>query len=145
MAVGLAASLAPGTPAHAQNIAPATAPVEWVRYAEASTAIVTTWLEESGEEAMRLRAYLTEVQATAGEAITIEIKLWIAADGAIERLDFEPFAHAQASADLRHLIAGRRLAAPPKGMLLPMRVGIQVTPKVKPDDADNKVEDSTAV
>ena len=129
IAAGLAAMLAPGAAAQAQRMTPSAAPVEWVQYAEISTATFRTWLEERGEVPSRLRPYLTEVQANAGEPIAIEIKLWIAADGTIDRIDFKPFAHAPANADLRSLIVGRRLAPPPKDMLLPMRIGSQLTPE----------------
>lgn len=121
----LAALFVPAAPARPQGVAPSAAPAEWVRYAEAATGTVSGWLSEEGEAAARFRAYLNETRpATDQPPPPLEIKLWIATDGRVERIDFTPFAHPQPNADLRAAIVGRVLGAPPRDMLQPLRLSI---------------------
>jgi hypothetical protein len=123
------AGLAATAPAAAQTVAPSAAPAEWVRYAEAATATIGGWLEEDGEAPTRLRTYLDATREAADRPTPpLLLRVWIAADGRIERIDFTPFAHEAANTDLRSAIVGRRLAAPPRDMLLPLRLSIQLEP-----------------
>jgi hypothetical protein len=124
ISASIAAMLASGV-APAQSVAPSSAPVEWIGYAEASTSAISTWLQEEAEVPARLRAYLNAARPDGNEPVTIEISLWLGSDGRVERLRFAPFADAQANADLEETIVGRHLGAPPRGMLLPMRIAVQ--------------------
>ena len=56
------AGLAGPSPVHAQAVDPASAPVEWVRYAQSATASVTQLLEGPTEAATRLRSYLDQTR-----------------------------------------------------------------------------------
>ena len=127
IAAGFAAMLAPGAVA-AQSVAPSAAPAEWIRYAEASTGTISAWLQEEAEGPARLRAYLAAAQADGSATVEIEISLWLRSDGKVERLRFAPFADAQANTDLQNTIPGRALGAPPRGMLQPMRIAVQLEP-----------------
>lgn len=122
------ATLASAAPLAAQTVSPSTAPAEWVRYAERATATITAWLEADAAPAMRLRAYLDATRPAEDRATpALQLKVWVAADGMVSRIDFPPFAHEEPNADLRTLIVGRRLAAaPPRDMLLPLRLAIQL-------------------
>lgn len=128
IAATMAAMLAPGS-AQAQSITAGAAPAEWVRYAEGVTGQVTAWLQEESEAAVRLRRYLNEMSVASGKPVAVELRLWVAADGTVQRITFPPFAHAQANGDLEAAIVGRKLAAPPVGMLLPLRIVAEVTPE----------------
>ena len=124
--VGFAAA----APVQAQSIDPSAAPVEWVRYAESATVAVTRLLEAEGEVATRLRGYLDATRAAPDQPTApLLIKLWVAKDGTVSRIDFQPFAHAEANADLRSLIVGQPLGQiPPSDMLQPLRVLVQLPP-----------------
>lgn len=128
------ARLASSAPVSAQTMPPSAAPAEWVRYAEAATATVTEWLQADDETAVRFRAYLDGTRPTPGQATPpLLLKIWIAHDGTISRVEFPPFAHAQANADLRGLIVARNLAAPPpKGMRQPLLLAIQLKAPAAP-------------
>ncbi|WP_447725918.1 hypothetical protein [Sphingomonas koreensis] len=117
--------LVPGLAA-AQSVAPSAAPAAWVRYAEASTSTISAWLQEDGEAPARLRACLDEARIDRGGPIEIQISLWLKPDGRIERLRFPALAHAQANAELQNAILNRNLGTPPQGMLLPMRIAVQL-------------------
>lgn len=124
-------TLASVAPTQAQTLPPSGAPAEWVRYAETATATISDWLEEDGEAATRLRAYLHATRPVADQPTPpLLLKVWIAPDGRVERIDFTPFAHEEANADLRTAVVGRRLVAPPPNMLLPLRLSIQLEPAV---------------
>lgn len=128
----------PAAPVAAQTVAPEQAPPEWVRYATGATATVTAWLQAENETAGRLRAYLGATRPAPDQPTApIVIKLWIDGDGTVSRIDHPPFAHAQANADLRALIVGQRLpSAPPKDMLLPLRIAVQLdAPAAEPSPA----------
>jgi hypothetical protein len=124
------ASVAP-----AQTMSPSAAPVEWLRYAQSATAAVTGWLEADEEAAARLRAYLHQTRLAPDEPKPpLELKLWIAPDGLVSRVDFTPFIHEAANVDLRAVIAGRRLPGPPpRDMLQPLRLAVQL--EVEPAEA----------
>ncbi|MFZ2981180.1 MAG: hypothetical protein WA085_09125, partial [Sphingobium sp.] len=55
------------------------------------------------------------------------VKLWVAKDGKVSKIDFTPFSHPAPNADLRALLVGQRLPGMlPKGMLLPLRIAVQL-------------------
>lgn len=127
IATAFVAMLAPGA-ATAQSVAPSAAPAEWIRYAEAATATISAWLRDEAEAPARLRAYLNVAQADGSAPVEIKVSLWLKPDGTVENARFAPFADAQANADLRNMIVDRGLGAPPPGMLLPMRIAVQLEP-----------------
>lgn len=134
IAAGFAAMLGM---ADAQSVAPSTAPVEWLRYAEASTDTVSALLQADDEIPARLRGYFNERRAAARAPAEVEISLWVKPDGRIERLRFAPFADAQANADLHDALIGRSLGVPPKAMLQPMRIAVRIESR---DEADAAAE-----
>lgn len=117
-------------PAAAQPVSPAQAPVEWVHYAEQATATITQWLRAESKIADRLRAYIDATRPSPDQPTApITLKVWIDGEGAVSRIDFPPFAHIEPNADLRGLLVGQRLPGiPPTGMLLPLRITVQLDP-----------------
>lgn len=128
------AGLASTAPVAAQSVSPSAAPAEWVAYAEATTARVTGWLQADGEPAARLRAYLDASRPAPDQPTApLVLKIWVDGEGTVSRIDYPPFAHNAANADLRAIIVGQRLSsAPPKNMVLPLRIGIQLEPAPQP-------------
>lgn len=128
LAAFASAGVVTAAPVAAQTVTPEQAPAEWVRYATGATAVVTAWLQADTETAQRLRTYLDATRPAPDQPTApLVIKLWIDADGTVSRIDHAPFAHAEANADMRALVMGQRLpAAPPKDMLLPLRVAVQL-------------------
>lgn len=122
------AGLTAATPLQAQSVAPSVAPVEWVRYAETATSAVTRLLEAEGEVAIRLRGYLDATRPAPNQPTApFVLKLWVDKDSSVSRIDFAPFVHSQANTDLRSLIVGQTLGTvPPKDMLLPLRIAVQL-------------------
>ncbi|MET4896568.1 hypothetical protein RN629_05255 [Sphingomonadaceae bacterium jetA1] len=122
------AGLVAAAPANGRVVDPATAPVEWVHYAQGATAVVMRLLKADNEVAVRLRAYLDQTRPAPGEPTApLVLKLWIDRDGAVSRVDFTPFVHPEPNADLRSLIVGQKLdGAPPRNMLLPLRIAVQL-------------------
>ncbi|MEG3086710.1 hypothetical protein [Sphingomonas sp. PB4P5] len=116
--------------AQPQSVAPSEAPIAWVRYAETATRSVTTWLEEDSEPATAFRAYLHQTRPAEDQpSPPLVLKVWIKRDGRVDRIGFTPFADQSANASLLTSIVGRTLpSAPPRGMLLPLRLAIQLEP-----------------
>lgn len=114
--------------AQPQSVAPSEAPVAWVQYAEIATRSITGWLEEDSEPATAFRAYLHQTRPAEDQPTPpLVLKVWIKPDGRVDRIDFTPFADEPTNANLRATIVGRSLAsAPPRGMLLPLRLAIQL-------------------
>ncbi len=119
-----------GAPVAAQTVAPDQAPADWIRYAELATRSVSEWLQAESGPAARLRTYLDATRPSQEQSTKpFVLGLWIHSDGTVTRIAFQPFAHEKPNADLRALIIGRRLSeAPPKDMLLPLRVLVQLPP-----------------
>lgn len=88
--------------------------------------MISALFQAEEETPSRFRAYLDATRSAGNAPVEIEIGLWLGSDGGVERIRFAPFADAQANADLRSMIVGRDLGAPPPGMLLPMRIAVQV-------------------
>lgn len=135
MALNLASALVGGAaaasaPVAAQSVAPEEAPPEWLAYAETATRTVTGSLQATSEQATRLRVYLDATRPAPDQPTApVLLKIWINAGGVVSRIDHAPFAHAEANADMSALIVGQKLpASPPKNMLLPLRVLIQLPP-----------------
>lgn len=130
----IGAGVAATTPVAAQSVSPAQAPAEWVAYAERATVSVTELLQADSEQAVRLRAYLDATRPAPDQPTALLVlKIWVDDDGMVSRIDYPPFAHAQANADLRGLIVGTALpGTPPADMLLPMRIAVQLEPVSQP-------------
>lgn len=127
-ALGLAAL--PAAPAAAQSggqsTAPSQAPEAWVAYAGTVSRSVSGWLEEDSEPSLTARTHMGQVEVEAGAPRPLELKVWIGSDGRIARIDFPPFAHAEANTALRAALVGRGLPTPPPAdMIQPLRIEVQ--------------------
>jgi hypothetical protein len=127
MAVAASAQPAPHIPA-------ASAPAAWIAYAGQVNDQLQVWLADGSQPAKRLGAYLAGLTPSGSDQVaTIPVKVWIDADGTVSKVDFPPFADVQANADLTALIQGRRVpAAPPPGLLLPIRLNLKIAPAPAP-------------
>ncbi|ALR20898.1 hypothetical protein [Sphingobium baderi] len=136
--VGLAAS----APVAAQPVSPEQAPAAWIAYAETATRSITELLQADSEIASRLRTYLDATRpAPYQPTALLVVKIWVDGEGMVSRIDYPPFAHEQANADMQALIVGQKLASiPPRDMLLPMRIAVQLdapTPASAPTDGQS--------
>ena len=122
--------LSPATPSLAGPVSPQAAPAAWVAYAGLVNQAITDQLGGSDPAAVRLRDYLAQIPGpTADSGVQLPVKVWIDGQGVITRIDFAPFAHPEPNADLQALLVGHRLPqAPPKGLLLPIRLAIGLEP-----------------
>lgn len=138
LAATIAAALGLSMPASAtlaqRQVSPEAAPAAWVAYAETVNGKVAEWLRGEDEAAVRLRAYVDGLRPAADQSSPpITLRLWIDAKGVVTRVEFAPFAHEAANTDLRGLLVGRAVGArPPRGMLLPLRLAVQLDPAPEP-------------
>ena len=139
--LGLAAGSASAA-AQTAAVAPGKAPAAWVAYADLASKALPDWLDGESPAAIRLRAFLDAGRAERGdEPYLLSLSLWVAADGAVSRLEAPGLADAQAVDDLRTAIVGRRLPqAPPADLRYPMRLRLRITspppaPAAPPTDA----------
>lgn len=129
----VAPGLAPGaalaeTP---RSVAPQAAPQAWRDYAAVVSEQVQARLAGDDPAAQRLRDYLNQLPGAAtSSGVTLKIAFWIDADGMVTRVDFPVFVHPEPNDDLKALLVGVRLPeAPPKDMVLPLRLTVQLRPK----------------
>lgn len=138
----LLATLFPGlvAPAAAQDAA--TPPAAWIAYAEGATREIAAWLAADDPRVEDLRTYFDAMRPGPDQpAPEIVLRLWIGRDGHVTRVEFPPFAQENANTDLRSLIAGRQLAAPPRGMRQPLRIAVQLTPAPNPEQPPQEPAD----
>ncbi|AYV47981.1 hypothetical protein CFHF_05090 [Caulobacter flavus] len=130
-AAGLAAALGLGGYAQAQ---PRTAPppAAWIAYGERTAQAIAAWLDEDTPPAVRLRGHLLAAPAAAEQGVALELKVWIAPDGVVSRVDFAPLGDAAADADLSAIVSGRTLAAPPPKMIQPLRLVVDIKARPAP-------------
>jgi hypothetical protein len=124
----------PTSTALAQKVSPEAAPRAWVAYAENVNGKVIEWLRADDEAAVRLRTYVDGLRPAADQSSPpITLRVWIDAKGVITRVEFTPFAHETANQDLRGLLVARSIGArPPRGMLLPLLLAVQLDPVPQP-------------
>lgn len=119
-----------GAPAFAQSskpVSPQEAPQAWVAYAETATRTIAGWLSVDAPPAPRIRAVLDAARPAPDQpAPPLVLKLWIGRDGTITRAEFPSLSDAQADQDLHALLTSKRLAPPPTGMRLPLRIALQL-------------------
>ncbi|MGH6612749.1 hypothetical protein [Sphingomonas sp.] len=141
----------PASPAAAgpvqRTVAANAAPAAWLAYAEQVNVLVTGWLSGSDPAALHLRADLDATRAAADQSSApLTLRLWIDARGSITRVQMDPIAPDRPIADIDGLLVGRTIGtAPPKDMLLPLRLAVQLDPAPAaesqplgaPDDAGN--------
>lgn len=126
----LLGALGVAAPASAQQIEAGKAPPAWIAYAQTVSEVIRGAI--SGEEpaAVRFKAYLDASRTDPAQPPpALALKLWIGAKGVVTRVEFAPFAHEEANSDLTSLLVGRAIGStPPKGMLLPLRLTVQLQP-----------------
>jgi hypothetical protein len=112
------------------SVSPQAAPAAWVAYAGLVNQAITGQLGGADPAAVRLRDYLNQIPgANPDGGFRLPIQVWIDAKGVITKIDFTPFAHPEPDTDLRALLVGHRLSqAPPKNILLPIRLSIGLEP-----------------
>lgn len=148
IAATLGLSVSATTALAQRQVSPEAAPVAWVAYAEAVNSKVVEWLRGEDEAAVRLRAYVDGLRPVADQSSPpIVLQLWVDAKGVVSRVEFTPFAHEAANTDLRGLLLDRAVGAtPPRGMLLPLRLAVQLDPAPEPasaatTEADHRLHD----
>lgn len=109
------------------------APVHWVSYAALAGGELQHRLSEgSGELVTRLHAWLEQSRDGRMQAGQWVVRIWISAQGNIERAEFETLGSVQADADLRAVLAGKPLSAPPPpDMRQPLVLGLSL--RANPD------------
>lgn len=104
------------------------APRAWVAYAQRVSQRFQSALDGSGEAAQRFHAFY-EAKASDASALPpmMSVKTWLDARGQITRVEFTPRGSDEAEADLRALLVGQRLGAPPpRGMKQPVVVRLSL-------------------
>lgn len=117
--VGLALA-ATGTPVLAQT----PVPQHWISYANlAGNQLQSTLSDPADAVVQRLHAWLQArlLREGAPPPPPLVVRVWVAADGRVERVAFESLGDAQADADLRALLTAQPLSEPPpRDMRQPM-------------------------
>ncbi len=111
------------------------APPSWIDYAKKVNAEVTQRLTSSEPDAVALRSVL-EAQRPAPDqpGPPLALQLWVDKRGVISRVQSGSLAAAKSEEALRKLLVGRAIgSAPPKRMLLPLRLQVQL--ELAPDPA----------
>jgi hypothetical protein len=125
--VGLGSTLGAAAP---RSVSPEAAPPAWIAYAGIVNQAITAQLGGDDPVAVRLHAYLDQIPgASAHAGVRLPIRVWVDAMGVITKVDFTPFAQQQPNVDLHALLTGLHLPkAPPRNMLLPIRLTINLDP-----------------
>lgn len=129
LAFGLAGTMQ-GSATAAQSVAFDKAPPAWVAYGKGATVAITGWLNADKGPAAHMREALAKLRPAGSDALQpLLLKLWMTPGGTISRIEAASSGNAQADADLRTALLGKKLKAPPKAMLLPMKLAIRLSDK----------------
>jgi hypothetical protein len=94
-------------------------PAAWMRYAQLVQYRFKEWLSADDDVAYRFHLFL-ENRAVAGDTPpeSLVVKVWIAKDGGVQRVEFPSLQDAQADADLRAILTQGNIGEPPPSDLL---------------------------
>jgi hypothetical protein len=119
-------------PASAQNLnfrQPNAVPASWMRYAQLVQLRFKEWLSADDPIAYRFHQFLENRvvnEDTPPEALVV--KVWIAKDGKVQRVDFAPLKDAQANDDLHAILSSGNIGeAPPPDMLQPLQLRVALS------------------
>jgi hypothetical protein len=109
---------------------PAAIPQHWISYAQLTSNQFQDWLSDPTSAAVvRLHAALAEGLSKT-LALDVVARVWVAADGRVERLEFPSLGNAQADADLRTVLMSQLLPeSPPPDMRQPMVLQLSLSPE----------------
>jgi hypothetical protein len=97
--------------------APAPVPQHWISYAQLVSNQFQAWLSDpANDTVVRLHTWMQDRLLKEGQPVPpppLIARVWIAADGTVQRLDFASLGNDQADADLRALLVGQTLSEPP--------------------------------
>lgn len=115
---GLGLALAPAPPAQAQSPAPAAIPQHWLSYAQLVSKQFEARLSDPGNDAVVLlhqRMQARMLEGGSGNPVTpaVVVRVWIAASGQVQRVDFDSLGDPQADQALRAILTARPLSEPP--------------------------------
>lgn len=126
--LGLLAALCATPACAADTIGVGAAPQRWVAYSMLLGNMVHAWLSDNTDAAMRLNAYLDAMRDAPGsDNHSVPLAVWIGKTGVITRIEFPPFAHPQANADMTAVLVNRELPeAPPPDMRQPVLLNLNL-------------------
>lgn len=125
-AVGLmGAGISAATLSPAQPLAHLNVPQHWIRYANLAGHQLQDALSDStNERVQRLQSWGRASLLRSGQGASsppLIVKVWVGANGKVERVVFDPVDDAQADEDLRTVLMTHRLSEPPpRDMCQPM-------------------------
>ena len=119
--------------------APAGIPPHWLAYARQAGAVLQQRLGEDTPSATGLHEGMERAAEQPQRQDPVVVKLWIDAEGQVERSEFASLGDADADAALRTLLQGTRLAPPPTDMRQPLVLGLSLR-----DAMDDAVEPARA-
>lgn len=112
-------------PALSQPAAPQPVPQHWISYANmAGNQLQATLSDPANDTVVRLHKWMQARLLREGQPVPpppLIVRVWVAADGKVDRVAFDPLGDLQADADLRTLLTAQPLAEPPpRDMRQPM-------------------------
>lgn len=126
-ALGAGAVMTSAAPAQNLNYREANAvPAAWQRFAQLVQYRFGEWLAADDEVAARFHVFLeNRVVTEADPAETLVVRVWVAADGKVERIAFPAFSDSQANEDFRMLLTRGHIGEPPPNdMLQPLHMKV---------------------
>jgi hypothetical protein len=113
------------------------APETWQAFARQLQGQVEQRLAGDDARARRFQDYLTRRSQQSGAAsdaapLTVVLRTWVLADGQVHRVEFDGIDDADAIADLRALLIGGNIGAPPPEMLQPLHLRLSLRAKDAP-------------
>jgi hypothetical protein len=98
---------------------PDAVPASWVRYAQLVQGRLQQWLAADDAVAYRFHLFLQGRDAAANTPpAALIVKVWIARDGKVQRVEFAPLRDQQATDDLRAILTQGNIGQPPPHDLL---------------------------
>lgn len=111
------------------------APPAWQAFARRLKEKIEQRLAADDERARHFQKYL-DSRGTGGDAppVTFVLRAWVSSDGRLHRVEFDGLSDPGASVDLRALLTGRNVGAPPPEMLQPLHLRFSLSASDRPQE-----------
>jgi hypothetical protein len=133
LSAGMGAEASPVSAEDSNYRSATAAPEAWQTFARQLQGRIEQQLAGDDERARRFQDYLAgSGNGTDARSPTFVLRAWVLADGKVDRVEFDGIDDADAIINLRALLVGDNVGAPPPEMLQPLHLRLSLRAKDQP-------------
>ena len=136
LAAGVGAEAAPVAVENGSDRPAAMVPESWQAFARQLQGRIEQRLAGDDAKARHFQDYLTQRSQQGGAPLSVVLRTWVLADGKVSRVEFDGIDDPEARGELRALLIGGDVGAPPPEMLQPLHLRLSLRAGDSPRQGD---------